>query len=115
MDQPAQVDSPSDFGDGDDATVSRWISELELSEKGQASWIDRGRRIARRYVDDRAEANDVRKRRFALLWANIQTLAPAVYARTPTAVVSRRWKDADAVARTASEVIERALNFSLDA
>jgi hypothetical protein len=50
-----------------------------------------------------------RKRRFVLLRANIETLAPAVYARTPTAVVS------DAVARTASEVIERALNFSLDA
>ena len=115
MDQPAQVDSPSDFGDTPSATVSRWISELGLSEKDQAAWVSRGRRIVRRYVDDRAEANDVRKRRFALLWANIQTLAPAVYARTPTAVVSRRWKDADAVARTASEVIERALNFSLDA
>ncbi len=114
--QPADsIDGPEDFGDDARAVVSRWISELELSEKAQRPWIERGRRIVRRYVDDRAEANDVRRRRFALLWANIQTLAPAVYARTPTAVVSRRWKDADAVARTASEVVERALNFSLDA
>ncbi len=116
MNEPAQqVDAPSDFGDSPSAVVSRWVSELELSEKQQRPWVERGRRIVRRYVDDRAQANDVRRRRFALLWANIQTLAPAIYARTPTAVVSRRWRDADPVGRTASEVIERALNFSLDA
>jgi hypothetical protein len=115
MEPAQQIDSPSDFGDDPAAVVSRWISELDLAEKEQKPWVERGRRIVRRYVDDRAEANDVRKRRFALLWANIQTLAPAIYARTPTAVVSRRWKDADPVGRTASEVIERALNFSIDA
>ena len=75
MDQPAQVDSPSDFGDTPAAAVSRWISELELSEKDQAAWVSRGRRIVRRYVDDRAEANDTRKRRFAL----------------PSGPISRRW------------------------
>ncbi len=116
MNEPAQqVDSPDDFGDDPSAIVSRWISELELSEKEQRPWVERGRRIVRRYVDDRAGANDVRRRRFALLWANIQTLAPAIYARTPTAVVSRRWKDADPVGRLAAEIVERALNFSLDA
>src|SRR5579864_1326386 len=116
MNEPAQqVDSPIDFGEGAGASVSRWISELDLSEKEQRPWIERGRRIVRRYVDDRAGANEVRRRRFALLWANIQTLAPAIYARTPTAVVSRRWKDADPVGRLASEIVERALNFSLDA
>ena len=78
MNEPAQqVDAPADFGDSPSAVVSRWVSELELSEKQQRPWIERGRRIVRRYVDDRAEANDVRRRRFALLWANIQTLAPA--------------------------------------
>jgi len=115
MSEQTQVDSPSDFGDDAGAVVSRWISEIELSEKEQRPWIERGRRIVRRYVDDRGETSDGRRRRFALLWANIQTMAPAIYARTPTAVVTRRWKDGEPVARAASEVIERALNFSLDA
>src|SRR5579862_1526887 len=110
MNEPAQqVDSPDDFGDDPSAIVSRWISEIELSEKEQRPWIERGRRIVRRYVDDRSETSDGRRRRFALLWANIQTMAPAIYARTPTAVVTRRWKDGEPVARAASEVIERAL------
>ena len=116
MNEPAQqVDTPSDFGDDPSAVVSRWISELELSEKEQRPWVERGRRIVRRYAEDRADTFGVRRRRFALLWANIQTLAPAIYARTPTAVVSRRWKDADPVGRLAAELVERALNFSLEA
>ena len=118
MAEPAvQVDAPSDFGKDPVAVCSRWKSELELSAKDQQPWITRGRTIVRRYMDQRnvAEGSDTRNRRFSLLWANVQTLAPAVYARTPTAVVSRRWKDADDVGRQASEVIERALNFQLDA
>jgi len=114
--EPAEsVESAAEFGEDPRAVVSRWISELDLSERDQKPWIERGRRIVRRYVDERLEGADLRRRRFALLWANIQTLAPAVYARTPAAVVSRRWKDEDPVARVASEVLERALSFSLDA
>ena len=111
----AQVDAPSDFGTDEAATVSRWISELELAEKNQQPWVKRCQQIIKRYEDERTDSNDVKKRRYALLWSNIQTLGPACYARTPTAVVSRRWKDQDDVARVASEVLERALNFSLDA
>jgi hypothetical protein len=116
MDPAAQVDEPADFGTDDAATVSRWISELDLSEKDQRPWVDRCRNIVKRYKGSRQSGGeDTKRRSFELLWANTQTLAPAVYARTPTAVVSRRWKDADQTARTASEVIERGLNFQLDA
>jgi hypothetical protein len=114
MDQASQVDSPSDFGENPAAVASRWISELELAEKDQKRFVTKGRAIIKRYTDTRVDSNDVKKRNFSLLWANIETLAPAVYARTPTAVVSRRWKDGDPVGRVASEVIERALNFQID-
>ena len=115
MEPALQVDELSDFGTDEAAKATRWISELELAEKAQAPWVTRAKRIVRRYTDERVEAEDSKRRQFALLWANIQTLAPAVYARTPTAVVGRRWKDGDPIARIASEVIERALNFSVDA
>src|ERR1700754_2208488 len=93
----AQVDTPADFGADAEAVARRWISELELSEKSQRDWIERCKKIIRIYRDDE---RNVKKRRFSLLWANIQTLAPAVYARTPVAVVSRRYKDADPVGRS---------------
>ena len=109
------AESPADFGDDPGALARRWISELELAEKDQAPWRERGRRIIKRYGEDRDEGVVAAKsRRFSLLWANIQTLGPAVYARTPTAVVGRRWKDEDPVGRVASEVLERALNFAVD-
>jgi hypothetical protein len=109
------AETPADFGDDPGAVARRWISELELAEKDQESWRRRGRRIIGRYREDRAEAApETRGRRFSLLWANIQTLGPAIYARTPTAVVGRRWKDDDPVGRVASEVLERALNFAVD-
>ena len=108
------AETPADFGDDPGAVARRWISELELAEKDQERWRQRGRRIIKRYREERGEGSESRGRRFSLLWANIQTLGPAVYARTPTAVVGRRWKDEDPVGRVASEVLERALNFAVD-
>lgn len=110
----AQVESPAAF-------VARWCAELEKAERDKAreEWLKRCRRIIRRYRDksireDVGEGENS-KHRFALFWSNIETLKPAVYARTPTAVVSRRFKDEDPVGRQASEVLERAINFSIDA
>lgn len=112
----SSAESPADFGSDAGAIARRWISEIELAEKAQAPWRERGRRIIERYIEDRNETStDVKARRFSLLWSNIQTLGPAVLARVPQAVVGRRWKDQDPVGRTASEVLERALNFAVDA
>jgi hypothetical protein len=110
-DSAAKVDTPADFGEGSAAVARRWISELDLSDKSQAKWIARAKKIALIYREESLSA-DIRC--FSLLWANIQTLAPAVYARTPTATVGRRYKDNDPTGRMASEVLERALNFAVD-
>lgn len=105
--------------DNDDAQLTqRWISEIDGAEKWQRTYMERCRRIVRRYREERQDlvagtTNDP-ERRFAILWSNIQTLGPAVYAKTPEAVVSRRYKDSDPVGRYASEVVERAINYSLD-
>jgi hypothetical protein len=97
--------------------TARWISEIEGAEKWQRQYWERCRKIVRRYRQERREQAgqpNEDERRFAILWANIQTLGPAVYAKTPEAVVSRRYKDSDPIGRYASEVIERTINFSID-
>lgn len=112
----AGTESPKDFGPGVAGSAQRWISEINLAEKDQNSWRTRARKIIKIYTEQQDEASiDVKKRRFSLLWSNVETLSPAVYARTPSAVVGRRYKDADPLGRLASEILERALNFSLDA
>ena len=93
--------------------AQRWIAELDTSEKWMTSWRKRGKEIVSRYKDERPN-RQLNERKFAILWSNIQTLGPAVYARTPQAVVMRRYKDQDPVGRSTSEVLERASNFSLD-
>ncbi len=104
-----------------------WIDQLNISEKWQRNWVSRSKRIIRRYknavgddltgVDssDNVLLNDAGNRRFAILWSNIETLKPAVYGRTPTPVVSRRYRDPDPVGKYASELLERALKFGIDA
>ena len=110
----AGLESPEDFGTDPGAAARRWIAELELAEKDQQAWRTRARKIIQLYRRARPNEIEVRGRRFALFWSNMETLKPAVLARVPTAVVGRRWKDDDPVGRVASEVLERALNFTLD-
>lgn len=119
VDQPAQggVETPGDFGAGSAGKARRWLSEIDIAEKAMAKWLKRCAQIIKRYDADPDLAtilNDEKPNRFALLWANMETLEPAVFARTPTAVVGRRWKDPDPIGRTASEVLERGINFCAD-
>lgn len=99
--------------------VRRWMTALEDSDRWMQNYMERCKRIIRRYRNERpmGEGNappspDIR--RFAILWSNIQTLGPAIYARTPNPVVTRRYKDSNPVGRYASEVLERALSYSMD-
>lgn len=108
-----QVTAPADFGTNPQGTAQRWISEIDLAEKERASWTTRCRKIIKRYTEDRTD-DDRKKRRFALLYSNIQILGPAIYARPPEPVVTRRYNTDDPIARAASEVLERALSYSVD-
>lgn len=99
------------------AVARRWISELDANEKWFAKYLTRAKRIIQRYKNDVFYLDQVLQpgqRRYAILWSNVQTLGPAVYARTPTAVVSRRFKDPDPVGKLAAEILERSISFSID-
>lgn len=98
-----------------DNFTAKWIAEIEGSEKWQRTFLERCRRIIKRYRDERLTKDNQPgqdKKRYPILWSNIQTLGPAVYAKPPEAVVTRRYKDSDPIGRYASEVLERAINFS---
>jgi hypothetical protein len=101
------------LGPSDD--VSAWLSKIESARKddGMAKYEERCHLIRRKYrYEDSAL---VKTRKYQMLWSNIQTMQSAIYAKPPHAVVSRRFRDQDPVARTATEVLERAINFTFDA
>jgi hypothetical protein len=103
-------------------TAQHWIAEIQAAEKACSDWYRSGDIIIRRYKNaapstgrGAAQAASVLLRRYAILWSNVQTLGPAIYARKPNAEVSRRFKDEDPVGKVAADVLERALNYTLDA
>lgn len=91
----------------------RWHQELRLAKKEDDRWTKRGKKIVKRYRDDRTGWADNTKR-YNILWANVQTTIPALYGRTPRADVQRRFKDQDPVGRTAAQIMERALQYEID-
>jgi hypothetical protein len=100
--------------------AQKWIAELGVSEKAQRPYLERAKKIVRLYKrqdtqgSDASSEGEAAKKRFAMLWANTETLKPVVYARPPEPVVSRRYDATDAVGRTVSQVLEQALSTSID-
>jgi hypothetical protein len=77
-------------------------------------WEARAQKIIKRYRDDNRSQNTNETAKFNILWSNVQTLIPAVYARLPKADVSRRFGDNDQVGRVAALLVERALDFEIE-
>lgn len=98
----------------------RWSDELEQSRKtkGFDQWQTRAKRIVKRYRAEKGDvsenSDDLEGARFNILWSNVQTLMPALYAKSPKPVVERRYLDRDDVGRTASVILERCLTYELD-
>jgi hypothetical protein len=93
--------------------AQRWASELKFAKKTDQKWIDRSKKIVKRFRDERDEM-DGEEKRYNVLWSNVRTLMPAVYSRKPKAAVARRNKDRSPIARTASAILQRALQYELE-
>lgn len=93
-------------------SAQKWFDELKRYKKVSQKFIDRGRKINERYLDERSE-QDTSESRFNILWSNVQTLKPAIFGRVPKPEVSRRFKDDSPVARTACEILERVLSYEI--
>lgn len=102
-----------EYGDEDrQGLARRWQADLDLAKRTEKDFIEAGKKIVKRYRDQRNESDSARK--YNILWSNVQTLVPVVYAKKPKAQVRRRFKDADPVGRCASQILERALQFEID-
>lgn len=94
--------------------VQRWSKEIALYEKDAGPWHEKGRKIVKRYKDERSTSQESAVK-YNVLWSNIQTFLPSCYGRNPKPEVERRFKDKDPVGRVASEVLERCLEHVIAA
>jgi hypothetical protein len=106
-----RIEDRDDLGTDDAALYSFWMGQDKIAAKDEERWIKRGKKVVARYRDDRPQGSG---HRMNILWSNVQTLIPTLYARTPKADVQRRFLDKDDTGRLASLLLERAISYSLE-
>jgi len=94
-------------------TYENWYNEIASYERTFKKWEGRADKILKRYRDDSRTQNNPNAR-FNILYSNVQTVIPAIFARLPRPDVSRRFRDNDPVGRVASMMLERALEYELE-
>lgn len=86
-------------------------AEIRAYKRTFENWQNRAHAIIKAYRDDDQQITKGSKRwgksRFNLLWSNVQTLQPAIYARPPKLECERRYQDQDPIGRLAAEINER--------
>lgn len=96
------------------STLQKYLGIIHAYDNDFKKWDGRVVKIVRRYRDDTRSASGNETAKFNILWSNVQTLVPAVYARMPKASVSRRFSDNDPVGRVAALLVERALDYEIE-
>lgn len=111
------LETVQDAGKPPPGTVKRWLLELALADKEEKLWRESAERIEKRYRGDgRAPMREGSTRnQFNILWSNTETLSPALYNSTPTPDVRRRFRDKDPIGKAAAELLERSLDYAIDA
>ena len=89
-----------------------WYNTIGQYERTFKEWEGRADKIVKRYRDDSRTRNNPNAK-FNILWSNVQTIAPAIFARLPRPDVSRRFRDNDPIGRVASMMLERALEYEI--
>ena len=115
-----ELDEAVKGNDGSDlvSLKNSYFLEIDLYDKKFQDWETRANTIVKRYRDERGGLDQNSKQteaRYNILWSNIQTMIPNVFARLPQPEVSRRYKDKDPVGRVASMILERALEYEIEA
>lgn len=100
-----------------ESEAARWKLQIELFERDNEAWEKRGEEILKRYRDERSAGSMSEtysgKRRYNILWSNVQTLKPSLYSREPVPIAERRFLDKDVVGRISSQILERGMRYEM--
>src|SRR6185436_4414664 len=91
-----------------------WMELIRESENAFEEWNDACDNIDKLYANLERLREGRRDRQFQMFWANVQVLAPVIYARAPVPVVVPKFKDRKPVPQAASEMAERCAIVSFD-
>jgi len=86
-----------------------WLRKIQAQKDEEKDWRKDAENAIKIY-----ESNDEDATTFNVLYANGQTLLPALYNSQPVPDIRRRYGDADPVAKQVVDLCERALNYNFD-
>jgi len=89
--------------------VAFWAKEVSLAKKREKDFRLCAKKVIQLYEAGKSESNN-----FNILYANTETLLPAVYNQLPRPIVERRFEDKDPLGLQAANVMERSLRFLID-
>lgn len=92
---------------------ARWVQEIMLYDREAQRWHTKSKKIIKRYKDERT-VHDESRARYNILWSNVQTLMPAVYARNPKVDIERKFKQKDDLGRMTGEILERTTAYFIE-
>jgi len=119
---PFGLDAKEEKGEGEieqELNVPKWLNRINKARTKERAWRDRAKKCIRIYRDDK-ELEGVTTSKsdgslsFNILWANVETLLPALFSAVPKPDIRNRYLTQDKVAETAGQVLERTLSYSLD-
>jgi hypothetical protein len=88
--------------------VQFWLKQIDESLLREEDWRKAGKDCVTMY-EARKDIS------FNMLYANTETLSPALYSSTPKPAVMRRYKnEEDLVAKIGAEILNRALTYQMD-
>lgn len=90
-----------------------WTKEVKKSFDAWRDYRNKARKVVDRYRDERKQEVQDRKR-FNILFSNVETLGPAVYSQAPTPDIRRRFQDKDDVGRVAATVLQRSTQYAVE-
>lgn len=98
-----------------DMSSKKWLEALKGAEKAFEDYNKRCDNIEKLHAKLSRLAGDGMDREFQIFWANMEVLRPSIYQRAPRPVVMPRQSDTGEVVRKASELLERCLEFDVEA
>lgn len=92
-----------------DTSAKPWLDLIKDSGKCFETYQDKCDNIDKQYAELKSMGADSGDREFAIFWANLEVMKPALYARPPVPVAVPAFKNYKELPRRASELLERSL------
>jgi hypothetical protein len=94
--------------------AQQWLDKLADAEKREKAWRGEARRVTALYEQQSSADDSGPTTHFNILYANTETLAPAVYNNTPRPVVKRKVDKSNPIAIAAAQVLKGVLTQLVD-